>query len=244
MSQLFRLKNGTVLLSTEAPGGIYNSSQLKKIAELCSKELAIVKATEDQRLALFVKESEVKEVVQQLSAIGLGFRHYQDSLHQPISCLGELCEEHDQPAMATAMNLTKEIADIQLEAPIKIGINGCARCCTPCHTLDIAIVGDASGYRISMGGKTSQMPEFASFFAESVPPIELPKRIRAVIEVYKSRAEGAESLHDVIERCGVAEFVKVLAPYSQDAAQREDPFASPELDDLDHTNIDQHPIAP
>ncbi len=37
MSQLFRLKNGTVLLSTEAPGGIYNSGQLKKIAELCSK---------------------------------------------------------------------------------------------------------------------------------------------------------------------------------------------------------------
>ena len=59
MSELFKLKNGTVLVSTEAPGGIYNSAQLKKIAELCSKELAIVKATEDQRLALFVKEAEL-----------------------------------------------------------------------------------------------------------------------------------------------------------------------------------------
>jgi len=224
MSQLFRLKNGTVLLSTEAPGGIYNSSQLKKIAELCSKELAIVKATEDQRLALFVKESEVDHVAQQLRAIGLGFRHYQDSLHQPVSCLGELCEEHEQPAMATAMDITKEIASIQLDTPLKIGINGCARCCTPCHTLDISVVGDTSGYRISLGGKTKQVPEFASYFAEGVPAKELPKRLRAVIEAFKNLAEARETLHDVIERCGVADFVKALAPYSQDAAQREGPF--------------------
>ncbi|HYX35558.1 MAG TPA: hypothetical protein VE954_20875 [Oligoflexus sp.] len=236
MSQLFRLKNGTVLLSTEAPGGIYNSSQLKKIAELCSKELAIVKATEDQRLALFVKESEVENVAKQLRAMGLGFRHYQDSLHQPVSCLGELCEEHEQPAMATAMEITKEIASIQLSASLKIGVNGCARCCTPCHTLDISVVGDASGYRISLGGKTKQMPEFASYFAEGVPPKELPKRLKAVIEAYKSLAEDGETLHDVIERCGVTDFVQALAPYSQDAAQREDPFAKEasgeSLDDL------------
>ncbi len=225
MSQLFRLKNGTVLLSTEAPGGIYNSGQLKKIAELCSKELAIVKATEDQRLALFVKESEVENVAKQLRAMGLGFRHYQDSLHQPVSCLGELCEEHEQPAMATAMDITKEIASIQLNAPLKIGINGCARCCTPCHTLDIAVVGDASGYRISLGGKTQQMPEFASYFAEGVPAKELPKRLKSVIEAFKNLAEEGESLHDVIERCGVTDFVQALAPYSQDAAHREDPFA-------------------
>jgi dissimilatory sulfite reductase (desulfoviridin) alpha/beta subunit len=225
MSQLFRLKNGTVLLSTEAPGGIYNSGQLKKIAELCSKELAIVKATEDQRLALFVKESEVEKVAKELRAMGLGFRHYQDSLHQPVSCLGELCEEHEQPAMATAMDITKEIASIQLTAPLKIGINGCARCCTPCHTLDIAVVGDASGYRISLGGKTRQMPEFASYFAEGVPPKELPKRLKTVIETFKNLAEDGETLHDVIERCGVTDFVQALAPYSQDAAHREDPFA-------------------
>jgi dissimilatory sulfite reductase (desulfoviridin) alpha/beta subunit len=225
MSQLFRLKNGTVLLSTEAPGGIYNSGQLKKIAELCSKELAIVKATEDQRLALFVKESEVENVAKQLRAMGLGFRHYQDSLHQPVSCLGELCEEHEQPALATAMDITKEIASIQLNTPLKIGVNGCARCCTPCHTLDIAVVGDGSGYRISLGGKTRQMPEFASYFAEGVPAKELPKRLKAVIETYKNLAEEGETLHDVIERCGVTDFVQALAPYSQDAAHREDPFA-------------------
>lgn len=225
MSELFKLKNGTILLSTEAPGGIYNSAQLKKIAELCSKELAIVKATEDQRLALFVKESEIEHVAEELKATGLGFRNYQSGLHQPVSCLGELCETHDQPALTTAMDLTRLMATLSLQSSLKIGINGCARCCTPCHTLDISVIGEPSGYRISLGGKTSQFPELASFFAEAVPAKELPRLIAAIIELFKSKAEEGETLNEVLDRCGVEEFVAALAPYSQDAATRDDPFA-------------------
>lgn len=225
MSELFKLKNGTVLISTEAPGGIYNSAQLKKIAELCSKELAIVKATEDQRLALFVKESEIERITSELKATGLGFRNYQSGLHQPVSCLGELCETHEQPALTTAMDLTKLIADLKLQSCVKIGINGCARCCTPCHTLDISVIGEASGYRISMGGKTSQFPELASFFAESVPADKLPRFLTNIIELFQSKAEEGESFNEVLDRCGVEDFIAALAPYSQDAAHRDDPFA-------------------
>lgn len=225
MSELFKLKNGTVLVSTEAPGGIYNSAQLKKIADLCSKELAIVKATEDQRLALFVKETELDRVVTELKATGLGFRNYQDGVHQPVSCLGELCESHEQPALTTAMDLTKLIAHINLSSPLKIGINGCARCCTPCHTLDISVIGEASGYRVSLGGKTSQFPELASFFAESVPSKDLPRLLATIVELFKTKAEPGESLNEVLDRCGTEDFVAALAPYSQDAAHRDDPFA-------------------
>lgn len=224
MGDLFKLKNGTVLVSTEAPGGIYNAAQLKKIAELCSKELAIVKATEDQRLALFVKESEVAQVVQQLKAIGLGFRNYQDGLHQPVSCLGELCDTHEQPALSTATDLTKLLGSIQLKSPLKIGINGCARCCTPCQTLDIAVIGEGSGYRMSLGGKTSQVPELATFFAEGIPAKELPRLVKKIVDLFQSKAEENESLQDVLERCGVEDFVAALSPYSQDAAGRDDPF--------------------
>lgn len=248
MSELFKLKNGTVLVSTEAPGGIYNSAQLKKIADLCSKELAIVKATEDQRLALFVKESELDHVVSELKATGLGFRNYQEGVHQPVSCLGELCESHEQPALTTAMDLTKLIAHINLSSSLKIGINGCARCCTPCHTLDISVVGESGGYRVSLGGKTSQFPELASFFAEAVPAKELPRLLASIVQLYKDKAEPGESLNEVLDRCGSDEFVTALAPYSQDAAHRDDPFAvqdEPESSDseeaADDLSIDDLP---
>lgn len=222
MGNAFKLKNGTLLLITEAPGGIYNSAQLNKIAALADQDSAIIKVTEDQRLALFVKEDEAAGVASQLKEIGLGIRHYQDGLHQPTTCIGELCPDHQQDSLGTAMSLTEEIESLSIENPIKIGINGCAKCCVPCHTLDISIIGDENGYRVNLGGKGSQIPEMATFMADGVPSTELPRLIRSVIEIYKEAAEVDESLQDVMDRIGISKFTEALKPYSQDAAHTDD----------------------
>jgi len=218
MSKDFILKNGSIVLSTEAAGGIYNASQLKKIATICDNESAIVKATEDQRLALIVKPEKVGLITSELRNLGLSVRHYQDGLHQPTSCIGELCQEHEQDALGSAMDVSAAIESIQLENPLKIGINGCAKCCTPCHTLDVSVIGDSNGYKISLGGKNSQLPELASFIADGVPPEELPQAIKNIAELYQQSAQVGESLHDLLEREGVKPFATILAPWSQDAA--------------------------
>ena len=223
MGTSFKLQNGLLLLSTEAPGGVYNAEQLKKLAALCAGEDAVAKATEDQRLALFVPPAKAAAVAAQLKSVGLGVRHYQDGLHQPINCLGALCSEHLQDAMGSSMDLADELAGIVLGQPLKIGINGCARCCLATHTLDISIIGDTGGYRVSLGGKNSQLPEMASFMAEGVPAAKLPKLIAKVVSVYKKLAQSGESLQEVMERAGTQEFIATLAPYSQDAAHA-DPF--------------------
>ncbi len=224
MGKPFKLANGLLLLSTEAPGGIYNSAQLKKIAALCDADSAVVKATEDHRLAIFVASEKAAKVAAELKALGLGVRHYQDGLHQPVNCLGELCSEHQQDAMGASIELATELAGLTLSSPLKIGINGCARSCVATHTLDVSIIGETNGYRISLGGKNSQLPEMASFMAEGVPAAKLPKLIAKVVSVYKELAQKDETLQEVMERAGSKKFIEALAPYSQDAAQ-EDPFA-------------------
>jgi Nitrite and sulphite reductase 4Fe-4S domain len=226
MSNAFKLSNGNVLLSTEAPGGIYNASQLKKIAALCDRESIIVKATEDHRLALFVAPEKASEITAELQSIGLGVRPYQEGLHQPVSCIGELCEDHEQDALGTALDITSELEAIALTSVLKIGINGCAKCCVPCHTLDISIVGDTNGYRISLGGKSSQLAEMASFMADSVPANETPRVVKTIVEIFKQKSQPGESLQELIEREGGAAFVAALAPWSQDAADTADPFSS------------------
>lgn len=227
MSNAFKLRNGTILLTTEAPGGIYNASQLKKIASLCEGETAIVKATEDQRLALCVDPEKASTIASELQAIGLGIRHYQDGLHHPTACIGELCPEHEQDALGAALDISQQLEEIKLQNPLKIGINGCARCCVPCHTLDISVVGDESGYRVHLGGKNSQLPEMASFMAEGVPASELPALTKKIVDLYKTHAQNGESLQAVIDRVGAGDFVAALAPYSQDAAGASDPFGTP-----------------
>lgn len=227
MGKAFNLKNGTILLVTEAPGGLYNAAQLKKIAAISDNSMAIVKATEDQRLALFVKETDAPKIAEELKSIGLGIRHYQDGLHQPTACIGELCPDHEQDALGSAMTLTKELADVCLKSPLKIGINGCASCCVPCHTLDISVVGDVGGYRIALGGKNSQLPEMASFMADNVPAEKLAPLLKKVVTLYQAHAEEGESLQELMDRLGASEFINALAPYSQDAAAAggDDPFA-------------------
>lgn len=225
MSHTFKLRNGRLLISTEAPGGIYNASQLKRIASLCDGDSVMVKATEDQRLALIVDPEKASMIANELKAIGLGLRHYQDGLHHPVSCIGEMCEYHEQDALGSALDISAAIDGIKLDNPLKIGINGCARCCVPCHTLDVSVVADGQGYRISLGGKNSQLPEFAGFLAEGVPPQEIPRLMRSIIEIYKSNATEGETLQELIDRQGASFFIKALAPWSQDAADTSDPFA-------------------
>ena len=53
--------------------------------------------------------------------------------------------------------------------------------------------------------------------AENVPADKVPDLLKKVVTLFSSKGEPGESLHDVLERCGVSEFVEALAPYSQDA---------------------------
>ena len=241
MGKPFKLQNGQLLLSTEAPGGVYSAVQLKKIAELCDGDSAMAKATEDQRLALFVSPEKAAHVASALRSTGLGVRHYQDGLHQPINCIGELCPEHLQDAMGAGIDIAAELAAVKLESPLKIGINGCARGCVASHTLDISILGDSGGYRICIGGKNSQIPEMAAFMADGVPSAKLPKLIAKIVSIYKEIAEPGESLQEVIERHGASKFIAALAPYSQDANLGDSSEGSPSLeagDDHDELKLD------
>ena len=221
MSSGFALKNGALLLSTEAPGGIYNAEQLRQVAKISEDSSMIVKVTEDQRLAIVVSKDQFLKVKQDLAQVGLEVRHYQEGLHQATSCIGKLCSEHQQDALKSSVQISEAMAGLVMTSPVKIGLNGCSRCCNPTHTLDISVVGDDSGYRISLGGKSAMIPEFGQFVAESVPSAKLPVLMRAVVETYAKIGVEGESMQDVIERVGLGPFAKVLAPWSQDAGVEE-----------------------
>lgn len=218
MGTAFKLNGGLLFISTEAPGGVYNGAQLKKIAQIADQHSIVIKTTEDQRLGLMVPLSKVPKIATDLRSVGLGMRHYQDGLHQPVNCVGEFCPEKNQDAMATSIQLTKELAQCgALSTRLKIGINGCGTCCVPTHTLDISIIGEVSGYRISLGGKNSQIPEMAVFMAEGIPPDRVVGLVVQIVEYYKKTGQKGESLQDVMERCGTTDLIKILTPFSQDA---------------------------
>ena len=245
MTKNFKLKNGAQLVSTEAPGGIYNASQLKKLAELCENTSAFVKVTEDQRLSLILTDDQVGPAQDELRPLGITIRPYQDGLHQPVSCIGDLCPDSEQDALSSAIDISQELAGIQSSTSLRIGINGCARCCVPCHTLDIAVMGEVDGYRLTIGGKTSHMPELGVFAAEGIPPAELPKVLRKLIEAYGANSNEGETLQEAIERNGTSAFLAALMPYSQDAGGGDvslgsaaEPTTAPEASETSGDGVD------
>lgn len=235
MTNEFRLKNGNIVLVTDVEGGVYTSSQLRKIAALCESQSLMAKATEDQRLALIVSPNQKDTVVSELNAIGIQTRHYQRGLHQPVSCLGGLCSEHKQDALETSMDITSELSQSSTQEPLKIAVNGCSQCCTPCHTYDISLIGDASGYNISIGGKNSQYPEFASLIAEGVPASEAASAVKKIIDTYNSNASPGESLQAVIERVGFSTFSNSLSNWSNEPVATYSPDGTLGELDLDQT---------
>lgn len=214
----FPLKNGSIFLALESPGGIYNPTQLECIAKLCEEKSIIAKLTEDQRVGIYVPEAELPALAKRVNEVGLGLRHYQDGLHQALTCIGDLCTFAQQDALGLSVKITEALNDLSTKTPVKVGINGCMRNCVPTHTLDISLIGDEGGYRMYIGGRTSGFPELASFIAEDIPDAEVPKLVKKIVELYNKHMQEEETLGDLIERLGVSPFVEVLKPYSQDAA--------------------------
>ncbi|MBI2602816.1 MAG: hypothetical protein HYW48_07160 [Deltaproteobacteria bacterium] len=223
----FALKNGSIFLALESPGGIYNPSQLECIAKLCDEKSIIAKLTEDQRVGIYIPEAELSAVAKRVNEVGLGLRHYQNGLHQPQTCIGELCTFAQQDALGLSVKITEALKDVETVSPLRIGINGCMRNCVPSHTLDISLIGDDGGYRMYIGGRTSGFPELSSFIAEDIPESDVPNLTKKILELYNKNVQDEESLGDVIERMGVSPFVDVLKPYSQDAAGGGADFSEP-----------------
>ncbi len=217
MSLDFKLTNGQYFISTETAGGLYNAMQLRKLADLCDEHDSIVKATEDQRLALFVAEGNVDATVQSLKTMGLSTRPYQSGIHQPVACVGELCPFSQQDALGLATDLSNLKFDSSKTNALKIGINGCGKMCVATQTMDIAITGDEHGYRISLGGKTTAIAEVAMLAAESVPAEEIPQITQKIIELFQEQAHEGETLHELMERIGTAPVFSCLGSYSQDS---------------------------
>ena len=86
---------------------------------------------------------------------------------------GDLIEGAEQDALEDAIDLTHALSDIELSNPLKIGMNSNYECMAPCHTLDISIDTELSGYPRIVFGKNAQFPELATFIAEGVPSEEL-----------------------------------------------------------------------
>ena len=239
MSQNFRLKNNSLFIVAEAVGGFFNADQLRTVALVSESESAVLKVTEDGAIGFMVEESRIPEIGEQFRESGIILKHYR-STQTPLAraCLGELCPKHEQDALGhsieVASSLQKAFPD---GAPfIRIGMNGCAQNCLASGTDDIHIVGESTGYKIQIGGKASEIPQLAQYLAENVQSQELGTYLEHILAVYVREYQAGESLHDVIERTGLAIFE--LGTPSQDEGEISSTESASDLINAEANDLD------
>ena len=244
MSKHFSLKNDKVFISIVAPGGTFNSDQLVEIANFTKDTSGILKITEDQRIGIILNKEDAENNISKIQKMGLIPLAYKNpSTPCPKVCLGDLCPLSEQNALTDAMDTFHYLQDsLPEDFPyVSMGINGCSKSCTHSATDDIHIVAESSGYRISVGGKNSEIPVLSSYVAENIPPQSLGETVHKILNVFKEHREDDEKLHETVERLGPMPFQEALGTLEHEAFE-EDDVNEPEIGDIESPQEEEDDI--
>jgi uncharacterized protein YjbI with pentapeptide repeats len=232
VAQEFLLKNESYFLLAEAVGGVYNADQLKVIASISESESAFIKVTEDHAVGLMVARDMLPAVQESLRQAGLIPRLFRGpGKPMPRACLGELCPHCEQDALGDSITLSNELAEAFPNGapPLRIALNGCHQNCLASGTDDIHLVGEAEGYKLSIGGKGAELPQLGQFLDDNIEPAALGGALATIIQTFLDNRADQESLHDFIERCGTSVFSQSEAPEAPEAG----PDATESADAID-----------
>ncbi|MES2615425.1 MAG: hypothetical protein V4591_08425 [Bdellovibrionota bacterium] len=210
-NSLFTLKNGTIFVVAEAAGGVYNTTQLKTICEISEQDSSFLKVTEDERLGFMIPQDKIPDVQTKLAAVGVLLRDYRGAnFASPKSCLGDLCPKAKQDALGAALEISPLLNEKlkNLQERVSVGINGCSESCVSAATDDIRLVGYENGYKIYIGGNSTEAATVSLFLCEGVPQEKVGEVVLEILNTYSQLKQDNERLCDVLERVGIEAFQK------------------------------------
>jgi NAD(P)H-nitrite reductase large subunit len=200
----------TFLIHPHIPGGFVQPAMLRKIADVAEKYHAkYVKLTGAQRIAIIgLREEDLDnawaEFEDRSKAIGLTIRSIQ-------ICPGtRSCKKAKQDSPGLGFALDKEFYGKPAPAKFKMGISGCANCCSDSWMKDLGFFGTDDGFTAVAGGKGGGTPRFSREFATGLTEEQAIGLARKVIGYYRENAKPLERLGDTIERVGFDTFVKAV----------------------------------
>jgi len=106
--------------------------------------------------------------------------------------------------------LAAKIAAITLPftppAKIKIGIAGCAMCCTEPYVRDIGILAEQKGWKLIFGGNAAGRPRIGDVIAEGLNDVEVIELLTRCLTVYARNARPKMRTARFLESFGAAKF--------------------------------------
>jgi len=201
-------KDGTYSVVPRMFGGVTNSAQLRRIADVVDKyQVPTVKVTGAQRIDLLgIRKEDLPKVWADL-AMPSGHA-YAKALRTVKTCVGsEWCRFGVQDS--TQMGIDLEQAFWKMYAPhkVKMAVSGCPRNCAESGIKDVGVIGVDSGWEIYVAGNGGIKTEVAQFLCRVKTAEEVLEYAGAFIQLYREEARYLDRTVHWVRRAGL-DYVK------------------------------------
>lgn len=197
-------KDGSYSVVPRMWGGVTNSSELRRIADVADKyQVPMVKVTGGQRIDLLgIKREDLPAVWKDLD---MPSGHaYGKTLRTVKTCVGKAyCRFGTQDSTAMGIALEKDLVGMTSPHKVKLAVSGCPRNCAESGIKDIGIIAVDSGWEIYVGGNGGIKTEVAQFFVKVATHDEVLEHAGAFLELYRQEAYYLERTSHYLARVGL-----------------------------------------
>ncbi|WP_432720705.1 nitrite reductase large subunit NirB [Jeongeupia wiesaeckerbachi] len=201
-------KDGTFSVIPQMKGGVTNSSELRRIADVADKyHVPMVKVTGGQRIDLLgVKKEDLVDVWKDL---GMQSGHaYGKSIRTVKTCVGsEFCRFGTQNSTQMGIDLETMLANMWSPHKVKLAVSGCPRNCAESGIKDVGVIAVDSGWELYVGGNGGIKTEVAQFFVKVKTSDEVKEYSGAFLQLYREEAYYLDRTVHYIARVGL-DYIK------------------------------------
>jgi nitrite reductase (NADH) large subunit len=204
-------KDGTYSVVPRMWGGVTNSSELRRIADVADKyNVTMVKVTGGQRIDLLgIKKEDLPAVWKELD---MPSGHaYGKSIRTVKTCVGsEFCRFGTQNSTQLGIDLEHDLFNMWSPHKVKLAVSGCPRNCAEAGIKDVGIIGVDSGFELYIGGNGGIKTEVAEFFVKVKTAEEVREYNAAFLQLYREEAFYLERTVHYLQRVGMEHIKKVV----------------------------------
>jgi nitrite reductase (NADH) large subunit len=217
-------RDGTFSVVPQIPGGITNSAQLRRIADVVDKyNVPLVKLTGGQRIDLLgLKKEDLPNVWKDLD-MPSGFA-YGKSYRTCKSCVGsDFCRFGLGESIALAMKIENQFQGFDTPHKLKLATAGCPRNCSEAMVKDLGAVAVEGGkWEIYVGGAAGSSVRKGDILCVVDNEEDVLKYMGRFVQYYRENARYLERTHGFVERIGIARLRAIIVDNSEGIAQRLD----------------------
>ncbi|WP_077622241.1 nitrite reductase large subunit NirB [Sediminibacillus massiliensis] len=203
--------DGTYSVVPRMYGGVTNSDDLRKIAEVADKyQVRMIKVTGGQRLDLLgVQKEDLPKIWSELDMPSGSA--YAKGLRTVKTCVGaDFCRFGTQDSIGLGIKMEKKFEGLNTPHKVKMSVSACPRNCAEGSIKDVGITGLDGEFEIYVGGNGGTYMRKAELLAKVKTEEEVLDYTAAFLQYYRENANYLERTSAWLERVGMEHVKEVL----------------------------------